>query len=64
MYKCIKKLPRNGFLKTIWVGESINELTFELLNDEEKSHFEKDNSDENIADQIEENQEADDAADH
>jgi len=63
-YKCIIKLKRQGLFNTIWVGESFNQRFYDKLTDEEKAHFVEDNSDESIADQIEENQEADDAADN
>ena len=64
MYRCIKKLKREGLFKTIWVDEEINQRTFDLLSTEEKTHFDpKSNLNESIVDQFEENQEADDAAD-
>ena len=64
MYKCTNKLKRKGLFSTIWVGETINEKTFDKLSDEEKTHFIEDKSDESFLDQFEENQKADDAADN
>jgi len=60
-YRCIKKIKGFIFPKYL-VGQAISSAEYNDLAQPEKECFVEDNSDEPIADQFEENQEADDKA--
>jgi len=60
-YRCIKKIKGFLFAKYL-VGQAISSAEYNDLPQPEKECFIEDNSDESIADQFEENQEADDKA--
>jgi len=60
-YRCIKKIKGFLFAKYL-VGQAISSAEYNDLTQPEKECFVEDNSDESIADQFEENQEADDKA--
>ena len=60
-YRCIKKIKGFLFAKYL-VGQAISSAEYNDLPQPEKECFVEDNSDEPIADQFEENQEADDKA--